>query len=85
MDMTWKVPVHFVCIELVATGFLRHMVRRIIGTARPIAEGTFPASRVKQVLSGELECGPSAPSKGLWLHRTWLTEADWDNDATKDD
>ncbi|RLN97850.1 hypothetical protein BBJ28_00024470 [Nothophytophthora sp. Chile5] len=77
-------PVHFVCVELVANGFLRHMVRRIIGTLRPIGEGTFPPSRVQQVLAGEIEPGPSAPSKALWLHRTWLTQEDYDGDhATK--
>ncbi|KAJ0406837.1 hypothetical protein P43SY_008859 [Pythium insidiosum] len=62
---------------------LQHMVRRIIGTVRPIAEGTYPASRMLAVLNGELEPGPSAPTKGLWLHRTWLTQEDWDNDETK--
>ncbi|RLN27427.1 hypothetical protein BBJ28_00009866 [Nothophytophthora sp. Chile5] len=77
-------PVHFVCVELVANGFLRHMVRRIIGTLRPIGEGTYPPSRVQQVLAGEIEPGPSAPSKALWLHRTWLTQEDYDGDhATK--
>ncbi|TMW60877.1 hypothetical protein Poli38472_000919 [Pythium oligandrum] len=79
------VPVHFICVELIATGFLRHMVRRIMGSVRPIAEGTYPVSRMQQILDGELEPGPSAPTKGLWLHRTWLTQEDWDNDTIKDD
>ncbi|KAF4047155.1 tRNA pseudouridine synthase [Phytophthora infestans] len=74
-------PVHFVCIELVANGFLRHMVRRIIGTLRPIGEGTQPASRMQQVLAGEVQPGPSAPTKGLWLHRTWLTQEDYVDDC----
>lgn len=78
-------PVHFICIELIATGFLRHMVRRIIGSVRPIAEGTYPPTRMKQILDGEIEPGPSAPTKGLWLHRTWLTEEDWNKDTTKDE
>lgn len=76
-----SVPVYYICVELVANGFLRHMVRRIIGTLRPIGEGTFAPSRMKQVLDGELPPGPSAPAKGLWLHRTWLTQADWDADS----
>lgn len=80
-----SVPVYFICVELVANGFLRHMVRRIIGTLRPIGEGTYPPSRMQQVLDGELEPGPSAPAKGLWLHRTWLSQADWDADDTRDD
>ncbi|KAG6973216.1 hypothetical protein JG687_00001020 [Phytophthora cactorum] len=48
-------PVHFVCIELVANGFLRHMVRRIIGTLRPIGEGTQPPSRMQQVLAEDYD------------------------------
>ncbi|DBA00380.1 TPA: LOW QUALITY PROTEIN: hypothetical protein N0F65_000565, partial [Lagenidium giganteum] len=73
-------PVYFICIELIANGFLRHMVRRILGTIRPIGEGTYPPERMKQVLDGAIPPGPSAPTKGLWLHRTWLTEEDWDGD-----
>ncbi|KAL3673739.1 hypothetical protein V7S43_001435 [Phytophthora oleae] len=74
-------PVHFVCIELVANGFLRHMVRRIIGTLRPIGEGTQPPSRMQQVLAGAVQPGPSAPTKALWLHRTWLTQEEYDADC----
>ncbi|KAF1794792.1 Ankyrin repeat-containing domain [Phytophthora cactorum] len=55
-------PVHFVCIELVANGFLRHMV-----------------------LAGEVQPGPSAPTKALWLHRTWLTQEDYDRDCATED
>lgn len=78
-------PTHFICIELIANGFLRHMVRRIVGTSRQIAEGTLPPSHMKDVLDGRQEPGISAPAKGLWLHRTWLSQEDWDNDTTKGD
>lgn len=77
-------PVYYICVELVANGFLRHMVRRIIGTLRPVGEGAYSPIRMKQVLDGEIEPGPSAPSKGLWLHRTWLTEEDWNADGARD-
>ncbi|TYZ65403.1 hypothetical protein PybrP1_002480 [[Pythium] brassicae (nom. inval.)] len=79
-----SVPVYFICVELVANGFLRHMVRRIVGTLRPIGEGTYPPSRMKHVLDGAVEPGPSAPAKGLWLQRTWLSQADWDADDTRE-
>ncbi|KAG3119883.1 hypothetical protein PI124_g2042 [Phytophthora idaei] len=82
---TGGTPVHVVCIELVANGFLRHMVRRIIGTLRPIGEGTQPPSRMQQVLAGEVQPGPSAPTKALWLHRTWLTQEDYDRDCATED
>ncbi|KAI9906660.1 hypothetical protein PsorP6_004388 [Peronosclerospora sorghi] len=74
-------PVHFVCIEIVANGFLRHMVRRIIGTLRPIGEGTQSPSQIQQVLTGQALPGPSAPAKALWLHRTWLTQEQFDADS----
>ncbi|CAI5715350.1 unnamed protein product [Hyaloperonospora brassicae] len=80
-----RVPVHFVCIELVANGFLRHMVRRIIGTLRPIGEGTQPPCRMQQVLTGEVPPGPSAPAKALWLHRTWLTQEQYDSDRAAEE
>ncbi|KAL7691505.1 putative pseudouridine synthase I, TruA, pseudouridine synthase, catalytic domain superfamily [Plasmopara halstedii] len=73
-------PVYFVCIELVANGFLRHMVRRIIGTLRPIGEGTQPPYQMQNVLAGVAQAGPSAPAKALWLHCTWLSQEDYDAD-----
>ncbi|CAI5725395.1 unnamed protein product [Peronospora effusa] len=78
-------PVHFVCIELVANGFLRHMVRRIIGTLRPIGEGTQPPSRMQRVLANEVLPGPSAPAKALWLYRTWLTQEQYDADCAAEE
>ena len=78
-------PVHFVCIELVANGFLRHMVRRIIGTLRPIGEGTQPPSRMQHVLANEALPGPSAPAKALWLYRTWLTQEQYDADCAAEE
>jgi tRNA U38,U39,U40 pseudouridine synthase TruA len=75
-----SIPLYYICFEFIANGFLRHMVRRIIGTLRPIGEGTFPASHVLEVLASKSEAGPSAPSKGLWLDRSWLTQEEWDND-----
>ncbi|RHZ30788.1 hypothetical protein DYB26_015823, partial [Aphanomyces astaci] len=61
-----------VCIEITGTGFLRHMVRRIVGTLRPIGEGTRPPSFMLDVLQGRAEPGPSVPSRGLWLHQSWM-------------
>ncbi|CAI5744780.1 unnamed protein product [Peronospora destructor] len=79
------VPVHFVCIELVANGFLRHMIRRIIGTLRPIGEGIQPPSRMQHVLANKALPGPSAPAKALWLYRTWLTQEQYDADCAAEE
>ncbi|OQR94351.1 tRNA pseudouridine synthase A [Achlya hypogyna] len=67
-----------VCIEITGNGFLRHMVRRIVGTLRSVGEGRSGPELMTQVLRGEVEPGPSVPARGLWLHRSWMTQADFD-------
>lgn len=63
---------HFICIELVANGFLRHMVRRIVGSLRRIGEGSQHPQAMQKILQSQLEAGPSAPAKGLWLQQIWF-------------
>ncbi|KAH9097713.1 hypothetical protein Ae201684P_001189 [Aphanomyces euteiches] len=78
---------YFVCIEITGNGFLRHMVRRIIGTLRPIGEGRLPPESMLEVLHGRREPGPSVPSRGLWLHQSWMTQdtPSEDSDSSNDD
>ncbi|CAI5744781.1 unnamed protein product [Peronospora destructor] len=71
--------------QLVANGFLRHMIRRIIGTLRPIGEGIQPPSRMQHVLANKALPGPSAPAKALWLYRTWLTQEQYDADCAAEE
>ena len=70
-------PLHFLCVELTADGFLTHMVRRIIGTLRQVGEGQCSAEAVEEVLAGAREAGPSAPPHALWLNKVWIDEAEW--------
>lgn len=58
-----------VCIG--ANAFLRHMVRRIVGTALEIGEGRKPVDHMKRVLASANKAlaGPTAPAKGLYLVR----------------
>ncbi len=58
-----------ICIG--ANAFLRHMVRRIVGTALEIGEGRKPADHMKRVLASANKAlaGPTAPAKGLCLVR----------------
>ncbi|EQC39943.1 hypothetical protein SDRG_02598 [Saprolegnia diclina VS20] len=67
-----------VCIEITGNGFLRHMVRRIVGTLRSVGEGRAGPELMTQVLDGQIEPGPSVPSRGLWLHRSWMTQAEYE-------
>nr|CCA16480.1 tRNA pseudouridine synthase A putative [Albugo laibachii Nc14] len=73
-DMEGKTLTHFICIELVANGFLRHMVRRIVGSLRLIGEGSQHPQEMHRILKSQVEAGPSAPAKGLWLQQIWFTD-----------
>ncbi|KAF0693904.1 Aste57867_15178 [Aphanomyces stellatus] len=71
----------YVCVEITGNGFLRHMVRRIMGTLRPIGEGRLPPEVMLEVLAGRQEPGPSVPSRGLWLHQSWMTQSAFDAES----
>jgi len=45
------------------SGFLKHMVRNIVGTLIEVGKGNLPA----ESLPGIAKCGPTAPAKGLTL------------------
>jgi len=55
--------------EVKASGFLRHMVRAIVGTLVEIGAGRRePASIERAIRSGDRnDAGPTAPACGLWL------------------
>lgn len=52
-------------------GFLRHMVRNIVGTLVEVGVGRWPASRVGEILASRdrTQAGPTAPAQGLFLVR----------------
>ncbi len=55
--------------EVTATGFLRHMVRAIVGTLVEVGAGRRDEASVERaLLSGRRgDAGPTAPACGLWL------------------
>jgi len=57
------------CIELQGDGFLRHMVRNIVGTVVEVGQGRRTMESFKKVLaSGDRTmAGPTAPACGLFL------------------
>jgi tRNA pseudouridine38-40 synthase len=59
----------FVVFEIVADGFLRHMVRAIAGTLVEVGDGRRPPGCVPHILaSGDrAQAGPTAPAHGLVL------------------
>jgi tRNA pseudouridine38-40 synthase len=52
-------------------GFLRHMVRNIVGTLVEIGLGRWPAARAAEILASRdrTQAGPTAPAQGLFLVR----------------
>ncbi len=59
----------FVTIEIRAAGFLRGMVRNIVGTLIEIGRGRLKAGSMAEVLRGRNRrlAGPCAPARGLFL------------------
>ena len=57
--------------EITGDGFLRHMVRALVGTLVAIGRGQRPASSMAELLAGanRAEAGPTAPPQGLFLVR----------------
>ncbi len=55
--------------EIRGSGFLRHMVRNIVGTLVEIGRGRHPAGWVTEVLASKdrARAGPTAPPEGLFL------------------
>ena len=70
-DVTCRRCGDMVHVTVVANAFLRHMMRRIVGTALEIGDGRQPAEYMERVLTSKCKAlaGPTAPAKGLFLIR----------------
>jgi tRNA pseudouridine38-40 synthase len=62
---------NFIRITAEANGFLRHMVRNIVGTLVEIGRGRIPVDRMKEILESRdrKHAGQTAPANGLFLER----------------
>ncbi len=58
-----------VFFSLEASGFLRHMVRTVVGTLVEVGKGRFAPADVKEMLEARdrTKAGPTAPGQGLYL------------------
>lgn len=69
--MTASLDGKFIKLRIEANGFLRHMVRNIVGTLVEMGRGRFTADRVKEILESRDRklAGPTAPAIGLFLEK----------------
>lgn len=70
-----------IAIDLAASGFLRHMVRTIVGTLLLVGRAKLTAEDVAQILASRdrAQAGPTAPPHGLYLMSVTYPET-WVND-----
>ncbi len=55
--------------KITADGFLRTMVRSIVGTLVQVGEGRFTPKALSDIVASQdrSQAGPTAPARGLWL------------------
>ena len=72
LSSEWRIPQSarpLLVYEVVGDGFLRHMVRAIVGSLVEVGRGRRPVEWVGQVLASRdrTQTGPTAPASGLFL------------------
>lgn len=55
------------CYRVRGSGFLKHMVRNVVGTLVESGKGNLDEAGLIALLSGAGKCGPTLPAKGLTL------------------
>lgn len=76
-ELTAGTGATLIAVEVEADGFLRHMVRAIVGTLVEVGCGRRPAGDIASILaSGRRDrAGPTAPARGLFLVRVTCADA----------
>ena len=61
-------------LDFHGSGFLKNMVRMLVGTLVQVGQGRRPAEDVPKLLNGTsgMRAGPTAPPQGLCLMKVWL-------------
>jgi tRNA pseudouridine38-40 synthase len=83
----WSREGSLLCFEVEADGFLRGMVRAIMGTLLWVGRGQVPVERVGEILTSRdrSQAGPSAPAQGLCLIRVSYDAATERSAANEED
>jgi tRNA pseudouridine38-40 synthase len=71
--MTAGIKGNFIKIGIEANGFLRHMVRNIVGTLTEIGRGRIPLAGITEILESldRKQAGQTAPPNGLFLEKIY--------------
>jgi tRNA pseudouridine38-40 synthase len=74
----------FVRVSVEGSGFLRHMVRNIVGTLIEVAKGRLDADSIPGIIaSGDRGlAGPTAPAMGLFLEKVFYLKGISSRDAS---
>lgn len=72
-----------VAVEIEANAFLRHMMRRIVGTLVEVGQGSLSTGEVAAILAGgeKHRAGQSAPARGLCLQHVRYDLDAYDQDT----
>lgn len=75
----WRTP-HIAQFTITGTGFLKQMVRNIVGTQLLLERKGLPAEKMKEIIEAKDRkvAGPPAPAQGLFLMRVYYPQ-DLDN------
>ena len=67
----WYEEGEFIVFRIKAKGFLKHMIRNIVGTLLEIGRGRFSLVEFQDILDAQdrTRAGPTAPPQGLFLER----------------
>lgn len=67
---------YFIKFEIIGNGFLKQMVRSIVGTLIKVGEEKFKPDIFSQLLQSldREKVGPTAQARGLWLERVWYKD-----------
>jgi len=67
--LLWRPTSSMLVYEVMGKGFLRHMVRNIVGTLIEVGRGKLPPNDIPSILAARdrTQAGPTAPAQGLCL------------------
>jgi tRNA pseudouridine38-40 synthase len=73
LQVEWRERGELLVLRLVGDGFLRGMVRSIVGTLVEVGRGRCAPQEIERLLTGRprSEAGPTAPARGLVMHEVF--------------